>query len=84
MDQEISQKIQALRAEANRLEEEERLTDSLPRCPFCGGAPRILEFRGEWDSPGEGKFVVKCKDCGCSTKEQKGRDNAVYSWRRRV
>lgn len=80
----IEQKIRALRAEADRLEEEKRLTDSLPRCPFCGGDPHIVESRGYWDEAGKGDFTVECTGCGCSTKKCKGRENAIYNWTRRV
>lgn len=85
---ETERKIQTLRAEADRLEREKRLMESLPLCPFCGGKPRILEITHPWDladcSGKSGRFSVMCEGCGCSTKEYKDKDSAVWNWRRRV
>lgn len=85
---EVELKIQALRAEADRLEREKRLMENLPLCPFCGGKPRILETTHPWDladcSGKSGRFSVICEGCGCSTKECKDEGDAVRSWRRRI
>lgn len=76
-----------MREEADRLEKEKRITDGLPRCPFCKGKPRILEIRPAWGSMnfgGDSDFFVVCEDCGCRTKDYKDKESAVRSWSRRV
>ena len=81
---EIELKIQALRAEADRLEKKKQLENSLPCCPFCGGKPHMAHMRGEWDDADKGTFYVVCTGCGCSTKERKSEGDAVRSWEKRV
>ena len=87
MVKEAERRILALREEADRLEKETRLIDSLPLCPFCGGKPRISEIKPAWGSMnfgGDSDFSVACVDCGCRTKDYKDKESAVRSWSRRV
>lgn len=85
--EDAERRIRTLREEADRLEREKQMVDSLPRCPFCGGKPRILETRPAWGSMsfgGDSEFSVVCKDCGCGTKGYRDKESAVRSWSRRV
>lgn len=85
--EDAERRIRALREAADRLEKEKRMVDSLPRCPFCDGKPRILEIRPAWGSmnfDGDSDFSVACEDCGCGTKDYKDKESAVRSWSRRV
>ena len=61
------------------------MTQTLKRCPFCGGIAEVRHVLGEYDQK-KGKYLgyfVICTNCLTSGDNYDSADNAVRAWNRR-
>ncbi|MFX3635436.1 MAG: Lar family restriction alleviation protein [Candidatus Pristimantibacillus sp.] len=50
----------------------------LKQCPFCGGTPYINRWISETGTS------IKCKNCGCTTQIENGKNAAILVWNKRT